>query len=196
MSQPIQPPPQKPKILFVDYTGNLNFLYEGAFRNNGFDVITALNGTDALNAMDRYFPDVVVAATELPALNGFDLTSQIKHNEKTKKVPVLLYSVTGKEEEKKRAREVGADDVIVRGYVSPAAAVDRVRSLLRSAEQTFLIKINTSDATGAAVLAYLMLDKSYVNSDNTINLFLKQDPLRPKGIFMATFVKDDETDVL
>jgi two-component system chemotaxis sensor kinase CheA len=90
-------------------------LLKGILESAGYDVTTATDGMDALGHLGRRNFDLVVSDVEMPRMNGFELTAQLRTQEKHLHLPVVL--VTGLESPKDRARgmEVGASAYIVKG---------------------------------------------------------------------------------
>ena len=84
------------KILLVeDSETQLNFLKEG-LESNGFEVETALNGSEAYRKVYTGAPDIVVSDIMMPAIDGYQLCRMIKNMEETKKIPVILLTVLDK----------------------------------------------------------------------------------------------------
>ena len=96
------------KILLVDDSETqLRFLQEGLV-NNGFEVETASNGSEAYKKIYIYAPDVVVADIVMPAIDGYQLCRMIKNVDETKKIPVILLSVLDKKIDNFWGKKAGA----------------------------------------------------------------------------------------
>ena len=84
------------KILLVeDSETQLKFLKEGLIEN-GFEVETALNGSEAYKKVYTYTPDLVLSDIMMPAIDGYQLCRMIKNMDETKKIPVILLTVLDK----------------------------------------------------------------------------------------------------
>ena len=84
------------KILLVeDSETQLKFLKEG-LEENGFEVETASNGSEAYRKVYTYVPDVVLSDIIMPAIDGYQLCRMIKNMDETKKIPVILLTVLDK----------------------------------------------------------------------------------------------------
>lgn len=95
-----------------------------------FDVLTALNGQDALAICERAECDVVLLDVMMPGLDGFEVCRQIKSNPATHHIPVVMVTALDQPADRVRGLEVGADDFLTKP-VSDVALVARVRSLAR-----------------------------------------------------------------
>jgi two-component system cell cycle response regulator len=96
------------KILLVEDTATeLKFLKEG-LTSNGFEVETAMNGSEAYKKVYTYAPDVVVSDIVMPAIDGYQLCRMLKNVEETKKIPVILLTVMDKKIDTFWGKKAGA----------------------------------------------------------------------------------------
>ena len=96
------------KILLVEDTATeLKFLKEG-LTSNGFEVETAMNGSEAYEKVYTYAPDVVVSDIVMPAIDGYQLCRMLKNVEETKKIPVILLTVMDKKIDTFWGKKAGA----------------------------------------------------------------------------------------
>lgn len=98
----------------------------------GFRVITADNGEDALLLVDEETPDLLVLDWMLPRLSGIEVCRRLKLKPETRGIPVLMLSARAEEVDRVRGLETGADDYVVKPY-SVAELMARVRAHLRRA---------------------------------------------------------------
>lgn len=98
----------------------------------GFRVITADNGEDALLMVDEEAPDLLVLDWMLPRLSGIEVCRRLKLKPETRGIPVLMLSARAEEVDRVRGLETGADDYVVKPY-SVAELMARVRAHLRRA---------------------------------------------------------------
>jgi len=78
------------KVLVVDDEIHIVHVVAIKLRNNGFDVITAENGSQAYELACKEKPDIIVADYQMPVMNGLELTEKIRQNEATKNIPVVM----------------------------------------------------------------------------------------------------------
>ncbi|GAB5446056.1 phosphate regulon transcriptional regulator PhoB [Gymnodinialimonas sp.] len=99
-------------------------------RAEGFDVVTAAAGDEALEAVRDTPPDVIVLDWMLPHVSGIEVCRQLKMASDTSKIPVIMLSARSEESDKVRGLETGADDYITKPY-SVAELLARLRTQLR-----------------------------------------------------------------
>jgi len=96
----------------------------------GFQILQANNGDDALALVAEVLPDLIVLDWMLPGVSGIEVCRQIKKQKNTGKIPVIMLTARGEEADRVRGLETGADDYVVKPY-SVNELVARVRALLR-----------------------------------------------------------------
>ncbi len=116
-----------PRILVVDDEENIRTLVATYLRNDGFDVVTAATGEDAIAAVAASSPDLVVLDVRLPGIDGFEALRRIR---KTSEVFVIMLTARADELDTLVGLEVGADDYVTKPF-SPRELVARVKAMLR-----------------------------------------------------------------
>jgi two-component system phosphate regulon response regulator PhoB len=99
-------------------------------RAEGYRVLTADNGDEALIAVRDEQPDLVVLDWMLPNVSGIEVCRQIKRDTQLAKLPVIMLSARSEEDDRVRGLETGADDYVVKPY-SVAELLARIRTQLR-----------------------------------------------------------------
>ncbi len=120
----------KSNILVVDDNPDKLQLIEAALSLAGYQVTTAVDGVEALAAIEGYQPDLVITDVMMPRMNGYELAQRIRANPVTKFIPVIMQTAAGRRtEDLRRANEVGA-----LGYITDPTDLDlllaRTRTLL------------------------------------------------------------------
>ena len=116
-------------ILVVDDDHKLIALVEMYLKREGFRVIAAYDGAQALDLFDRHRPDFIILDLMLPGIDGISVCQRIRE---TSDVPILMLTARVEELDKVVGLQVGADDYVSKPF-SPRELVARVRAILRRA---------------------------------------------------------------
>jgi two-component system phosphate regulon response regulator PhoB len=129
--------PQKvvsPRILVVEDEPDIAALIAYQLTREGYRVETASNGPDALAAVNRAIPDLVVLDRMIPGISGDDVLRTLRMEASTATIPVLLLTAKREQEDRIQGLELGADDYLTKPF-SPRELVLRVQSILRRMSQ-------------------------------------------------------------
>jgi len=118
------------RILVVDDVPANVKLLEARLSAEYFDVVTAMNGIEALAICERAECDIVLLDVMMPDMDGFEVCRRIKGNRATHHIPVLMVTALDHPSDRVRGLEAGADDFLTKP-VSEMALIARVRSLAR-----------------------------------------------------------------
>jgi len=118
---------QGARILVVDDEPQIRHSLHVNLENRNYDVTTVASGEEALEAIARRKPDVVIVDLVLPSMDGIELTRLIREHSP---VPIIVLSAIGDERRKVEALESGADDYVTKPFGMEELAA-RVRSALR-----------------------------------------------------------------
>jgi two-component system, cell cycle response regulator len=118
------------RVLVVDdILANVRLL-EAKLSAEYFDVVTAMNGADALDAIRRMKPDIVLLDVMMPGIDGIEVCRQIKGDSQTHHIPVVMVTALDQPEDRVKGLEAGADDFLTKP-VNDMALFCRVKSLVR-----------------------------------------------------------------
>lgn len=117
-------------ILVVDDEKRMVRFIRLNLEHDGFQVISAYTGLQALDQVRTALPDLVLLDVMLPDLDGFEVLRRIRE---VSSVPVIMLTAKGEENDRVRGLEMGADDYVTKPF-SPRELVSRVRAVLRRVE--------------------------------------------------------------
>jgi DNA-binding response OmpR family regulator len=117
------------KIMIADDDRDLLALIAFALTQAGYLVVRAADGQTALRVFDAESPDLVVLDINMPGASGFQVCEAIRAKSR---VPIMMLTVRGEEEDLVRALELGADDYLNKPF-SPRTLLARIKALLRRA---------------------------------------------------------------
>jgi DNA-binding response OmpR family regulator len=120
------------KILIVDDEERMVRFIRLNLEHDGFRVIEAYNGNQAINKIRSNLPDLILLDVMMPDIDGFEVLRILRE---TSNIPVIMLTAKGEEDDRVRGLELGADDYITKPF-SPRELVSRVRAVLRRTEMT------------------------------------------------------------
>ena len=120
----------KEKILVVDDEEDILELIRFNLVREGYKVLCAPSGEEAMNIAQSEIPDLMVLDLMLPGIDGLEVTRVLKNDSRTKDIPIVMVTAKGEEADIVTGLELGADDYITKPF-SPRVLVSRVRAVLR-----------------------------------------------------------------
>lgn len=124
---------KKGRILVVDDEVNITQILQFSIGADGFEVLTAQNGEEAIEKARREQPDLIILDIMMPKIDGYEACRILKANPLTRHIPVVLLTAKGREIDKRLGYEVGATDYIVKPF-SPNKLIERIHRLLSCAK--------------------------------------------------------------
>lgn len=121
---------QPSKILVVDDDQRNVRLMESILRANGYPVITANDGEEALDKIMAENPDLVLLDVMMPRMSGFEVCQRVRNRYETRLLPVIMVTALNALEEKVQALEIGADDFLSKP-INKTELLAKLRSVLR-----------------------------------------------------------------
>jgi two-component system phosphate regulon response regulator PhoB len=119
-----------PKVLLVEDEPAQREVLAYNLEAEGFCVVQAVNGEDALIMVDEEAPDIIILDWMMPNLSGIEVCRRLKMRPETHKIPVIMLSARGEEVDRIRGLETGADDYVIKPY-SVLELMARARVQLR-----------------------------------------------------------------
>ncbi len=123
----------KHKILVVDDEPDALELIEFNLKSAGYDVVTALDGEEALKKARDLLPHLIILDLMLPEVDGIEVCKILRRDQRTSGIPIIMLTAKAAEVDRVLGLELGADDYVTKPF-SPRELILRVKRLLRSNE--------------------------------------------------------------
>jgi two-component system, chemotaxis family, sensor kinase CheA len=118
------------KILVVEDSITARTMLKNILENAGYNVITAVNGSDGFTKAGSGEFDLILSDVDMPELDGFGLTAKIRADDKLKELPVMLLSALESREDREHGIGVGADAYIVKSSFDQGNLLEVIRKLI------------------------------------------------------------------
>ena len=119
------------KILIVEDDEFLRSLSAKRLETEGFKVAIAVDGQTAIDLIPKEMPNLIFLDLLLPGVDGFEVLKKIKADEKTKAIPVVVFSNLGQKEDIEKARNLGAVDFLVKANFTLDDVVVKIKEILK-----------------------------------------------------------------
>jgi CheY-like chemotaxis protein len=106
--------PSQKTILIVDDQRFFLTVQEGLFKQQGFRVVTAGNGTEALARAKQHKPDLILLDVEMPGMDGFVVCQKLKEDQELKQIPVIILTATQDIKLNQKAFKAGAEITVLK----------------------------------------------------------------------------------
>jgi len=120
----------KIKILLIEDDPFLLSMYATKFELEGFEIISADDGEKALKAASKEKPDIILLDVLLPKMDGFEVLKELKKNEETKAVPVILLTNLSQRDDVEKGLALGAVDYLIKAHFMPTEVVEKIKKTL------------------------------------------------------------------
>jgi two-component system phosphate regulon response regulator PhoB len=119
-----------PKLLLIEDDAALAELLEFRFASEGYAVRVSANGDDALELAAEEIPDLVILDWMIEGTSGIEVCRRLRRSASTARVPIIMLTARGAEDDRVRGLETGADDYLTKPF-SPRELLARVAAVLR-----------------------------------------------------------------
>jgi CheY-like chemotaxis protein len=117
------------RVLVVDDSDVIRTLISVNLEMEGFEVVTAVDGQDALDKVLDTAPDVITIDVKMPRLDGFDTVARLRADPRTSHLKVAMVTACAQESDLERGASVGVDAYVTKPF-DPATLVRTVRDLV------------------------------------------------------------------
>lgn len=126
------------KILVVDDEAPIREMLVFVLEQNGYQAVEAEDYDSAMEALAvEPYPELILLDWMLPDTSGIQIAKKIKQNDHTRKIPIIMLTARGEEEDKIKGLEVGADDYVTKPF-SPKELMARIKAVIRRVSPTAL----------------------------------------------------------
>jgi two-component system, OmpR family, alkaline phosphatase synthesis response regulator PhoP len=140
----------KEKVLVVDDEEDILELISYNLHREGYQVTTSETGEDAVAKAFTTLPQIIILDLMLPGLDGLEVCKQLKSDERTKGIPIIMVTAKGEEADIVAGLELGADDYLTKPF-SPRVLLARIKTVLRR-RKTAVVKPDEAITIGELVL--------------------------------------------
>jgi CheY-like chemotaxis protein len=118
-------------VLLVDDEDQLRRVMKDLLERQGYNVVEARDGAQALDEVDRHNPDIVILDLNLPGVDGYSVLSQLRSRSATRQLPIIVLTAKGDEDNEVRVLQLGADDFLTKPFRAKALAARLENALAR-----------------------------------------------------------------
>jgi DNA-binding response OmpR family regulator len=118
------------KLLIVEDDTMIASMYKTKLEQEGYMVYTAENGAQGLSMALSQKPDLILLDIIMPQLDGFTVLQELRSNASMKKVPIIMLTNLGTDEDKKKGSQFGASDYLVKANLTPTQVGEVVKKYL------------------------------------------------------------------
>jgi two-component system, cell cycle response regulator len=177
------------RVLVVDDLLPNVKLLSAKLTNEYFEVVTALNGPQALEVVRQAPPDIILLDVMMPGMDGFEVCTRIKSDPATSHIPIVMVTALSDAENRVRGLEAGADDFLTKP-VNDVALFARVRALVRlklTIDQ-WKLRENTSNQFGMATPL-----SARAEAVDHAHVLLIEDSILDRDRVATTLTRDQDT---
>jgi DNA-binding response OmpR family regulator len=123
------------KVLIAEDDKFLIKAYSAKLTKEGFKIIMAANGNEVVIKAKAEKPDIILLDLNMPEKNGFDALYELKQDETTKNILVIITSNLSQESDIKRSKDLGATDYLVKSDTPIQKVVEKIKQVLANAKK-------------------------------------------------------------
>ena len=123
-------------ILIVEDDEFLREIMTKKLRRAGYEVLEAMSGERAMEAIKTKLPDLVLLDLILPGMDGFEVMSKLRQQEASAKLPIIVFSNYAEQESIKRSKEFGVSMYLIKAELEPSDVLNRVNEYFASNKES------------------------------------------------------------
>jgi chemosensory pili system protein ChpA (sensor histidine kinase/response regulator) len=118
-------------VMVVDDSITVRKVTSRLLERNGFRVLTARDGVDALGQLRENVPDIMLLDIEMPRMDGFELATHMRNDERLKHVPIIMITSRSGDKHRQHAKQIGVNAYLGKPY-QESELLDSIQSLIDS----------------------------------------------------------------
>ncbi|HUC88981.1 MAG TPA: response regulator [Candidatus Paceibacterota bacterium] len=119
------------KVLIIEDDNFLQGLEAGKLKKENYDIITASSGEEGLKMINEPNVDLILLDLVLPKFDGFEILQKIREGDKTKKIPVIVFSNLSEDKDIKKAEKLGANDFMIKSNFTLDELIEHINKILK-----------------------------------------------------------------
>jgi DNA-binding response OmpR family regulator len=119
------------KILIIEDDKFLRDLIVQKLQKEGYAIVEAVDGEEGVSRAREEQPDLLLLDLILPGIDGFMVLEQVKKDQKTKHIPVIILSNLGQKEDVDRGLRLGAADFLIKAHFTPGEIIEKIKAVLK-----------------------------------------------------------------
>jgi chemosensory pili system protein ChpA (sensor histidine kinase/response regulator) len=129
-AQAANPAPPRPSIMVVDDSMTVRRVTQRLLEREGYNVLLAKDGVDALEQLQELTPDLMLVDIEMPRMDGFDLTRNVRGNDRTREIPIIMITSRSADKHRNYALQLGVNAYFGKPFQEPVL-LEAISGLLK-----------------------------------------------------------------
>lgn len=117
-------------ILLVDDDLTLLEMYEDRLKAEGFSIVRATNGQEALKKAREIKPALIILDIMMPKINGFDVLKDLRADDEYKDIPIIVLTALIQDIDRAQGKKLGATDYIIKSETMPGEVIAKIKKAL------------------------------------------------------------------
>lgn len=119
------------KVLIIEDDQTISNMYQTGLNQDGYEITLAENGEKGLALAQEMHPDIILLDIIMPKMDGFAVLGHLKKDKSTKKIPVIMLTNLGQDDDRQRGKKLGAVDYVVKADFTPLQISEKIKKYLK-----------------------------------------------------------------
>ena len=122
-------------VMIVDDDMTLRQLYEERIKREGYEIVVAGDGEEAISLINQNKPDIILLDIMMPKINGIDAMGMLRDQEDTKNIPIILFTALAQELGKAKKMMQPFDAYLIKSEIMPKDVIEQIKVSLEKATE-------------------------------------------------------------